>query len=119
MKRHPSVSAMVWLSLGALYFMIPLLATLLYSLQSGPNYSYQLTAYGQVIHDSEFWETLRLSATLSLETILISLVLFFLFGSFFGDIPWLGPYWAVLLIGIGVLILLRPLVRIGRKKKGE
>jgi hypothetical protein len=47
--------------------------------------------------------------------VLISLVLFFLFGSFFGDIPWLGPYWAVLLIVVGVLILLRPLTRIGRR----
>ncbi len=49
--------------------------------------------------------------------VLISLVLFFLFGSFFGDIPWLGPYWAVLLIVVGVLILLRPLTRIGQKRK--
>ena len=51
--------------------------------------------------------------------ILISLVLFFLFGSFFGDIPWLGPYWAILLIVIGVLIILRPLLGIGKKKGGE
>jgi flagellar biosynthesis/type III secretory pathway M-ring protein FliF/YscJ len=49
--------------------------------------------------------------------VLISLVLFFLFGSFFGDIPWLGPYWAVLLIGIGILILLRPLARARRKRE--
>jgi hypothetical protein len=49
--------------------------------------------------------------------VLISIVLFFLFGSFFGDIPWLGPYWAVLLIGIGILILLRPLARARRKRE--
>jgi hypothetical protein len=48
--------------------------------------------------------------------ILISVFLFLLFGSFFGQIPWLGQYWGVLLIVIGVLVILRPLVRIGRKK---
>ncbi len=49
--------------------------------------------------------------------ILISLVLFFLFGSFFGEIPWFGQYWAILLIVIGVLIILRPLIKIGGKKE--
>jgi hypothetical protein len=51
--------------------------------------------------------------------ILISLVLFFLFGSFLGGLPWLGPYWAVLLIVVGVLVLLKPLVGLGRRKKKE
>ncbi len=48
--------------------------------------------------------------------ILISLLLFFLFGSFFGGLPWFGPWWAVVLIAIGVLILLRPLAR---RQKGD
>jgi hypothetical protein len=43
--------------------------------------------------------------------IVISLVLFFIFGSFFGGFDQLGAYWPVLLIGLGVLILLRPLFR--------
>ena len=75
--RRPrfAISSVVWLTLGAAYFVIPLAATLLFSLQSGKNYSYNLSAYGQVIHDEEFWKTLRLSVVLSLETILISLVL--------------------------------------------
>lgn len=51
--------------------------------------------------------------------VLISVILFLLFGSFFGHIPWLGEYWAVLLIVIGVLIILRPLVKIGKKKEGD
>jgi hypothetical protein len=53
--------------------------------------------------------------------VLISLVLFFLFGSFFGSIPWFGSSWAILLIVIGVLIILRPFVRIDKKteKKRE
>lgn len=48
--------------------------------------------------------------------ILISLLLFFLFGSFFGGVPWLGPWWAVVLIAIGVLVVVQPLVR---RKKGS
>ncbi len=42
--------------------------------------------------------------------ILISLVLFSIFGSFFGSIGLLGRYWPVLLILLGVLLLLRTLV---------
>jgi len=49
--------------------------------------------------------------------ILIGLLLFFLFGSFFGHLPWLGPWWAVVLIVIGVLVLLRPLVRRGKSQR--
>jgi putative spermidine/putrescine transport system permease protein len=70
-----SVSSVVWLTLGTAYFVIPLVATLLFSLQSGKNFSYNLSAYGQVIHDHQFWTTLRLSVVLSLETIVVSLVL--------------------------------------------
>ena len=52
--------------------------------------------------------------------ILISLFLFFLFGSFFGAFPWRGPWWAVVLIAIGVLVILRPFVkRDVRKDKGD
>jgi hypothetical protein len=50
--------------------------------------------------------------------ILISIVLFFLFGSFLGNIPWSGTYFAVALIVIGVLIIVRPLIKIGGKKEG-
>ncbi len=42
--------------------------------------------------------------------ILISALLFFLFGSFFNVLPWQGPWWAVVLIAIGVLVLLQPLL---------
>jgi len=73
-RRLPLSS--VWLLVGGIYFFVPLLATLLFSLQSGSNHSYSLGAYGDVIHDGEFWKTLRLSVVLSLETIGISLLLF-------------------------------------------
>jgi len=41
--------------------------------------------------------------------ILISLVLFTVFGSFLGGLGWLGPYWPILLIALGVLIFARSL----------
>ena len=40
--------------------------------------------------------------------ILVSLVLFFLFGSFFGGINLATPWWAILLIVMGVLVILKP-----------
>ncbi len=43
--------------------------------------------------------------------ILISLVLFLVFGAAFGGLNVLGPYWPVLLIGLGILVLIRNLVR--------
>jgi len=76
LRPRLALSSVVWLGLGAVYFIVPLVATLLFSLQSGTNSSYSLSAYGTVIHDHQFWSTLRLSFQLSLETIAISLVLF-------------------------------------------
>ena len=78
MKRpRISLSAVVWLLLAAAYFIIPLFATLLVSLKgkqtgkccSGEN-------YGWVLHNGDFWHTLKLSGLLALETIVISLIIF-------------------------------------------
>jgi hypothetical protein len=43
--------------------------------------------------------------------ILISLIMFFIFGSLMGGLGALGAYWPVLLIVLGFLVLLRPLLR--------
>ncbi|MFN2628835.1 MAG: ABC transporter permease [Gaiellaceae bacterium] len=70
-------SAVIWLLIGAAYFVIPLVATLLFSLkaqQTGTCCS--LGSYGTIVHDQEFWRSLRVSFLLSLETISISLILF-------------------------------------------
>jgi hypothetical protein len=45
------------------------------------------------------------------QLVLISLILFAVFGSFFGALGFLGKYWPVLLIGLGLLILLQGLFR--------
>lgn len=42
--------------------------------------------------------------------ILISLVLFVALGSFFGELNWLGPYWPLFLVGLGLLIMVRGLL---------
>lgn len=43
--------------------------------------------------------------------LLISLVMFFIFGSLFGAAPILGAYWPLLLIGLGALLLVQSLFR--------
>jgi len=55
-------------------------------------------------------ETMRAGGWL----LLISLVLFAVFGSFFGALGLLGDYWPVLLILLGLLLLFVPLLR-GRR----
>jgi putative spermidine/putrescine transport system permease protein len=75
MRRRVHVSGIVWLAVGFVYFVVPLAATLLFSLQSGPNHSLSLSAYGDVVHDGQFWKTLKMSFLLALETIGISLFL--------------------------------------------
>ena len=43
--------------------------------------------------------------------IFVSLVLFFIFGSFLGHLNLFGQYWPLLLVLFGLIILVRPLVR--------
>lgn len=45
-----------------------------------------------------------------IKTIFTSLVLFLIFGSFLGGLRILGPYWPIMLILAGVLILLQSLI---------
>ena len=77
--RRPRIalSAMVWLLVGAAYFLIPLIATFLFSIkdaQTGKCCS--LSAYSFILHDPQFWTTIKLSFRLALETIVIGLLLF-------------------------------------------
>jgi putative spermidine/putrescine transport system permease protein len=70
-------SALVWLLLGGIYFLIPLVATLLFSLKSNATGNCcTFESYRWVVHNSQFWHTLRVSALLALETIVISLLIF-------------------------------------------
>jgi len=46
-----------------------------------------------------------------LRTLLVGVVLFLVFGSFFGAFSWLGAYWPLLLVGAGLLILIEGLLK--------
>jgi putative spermidine/putrescine transport system permease protein len=70
-------TAVVWLLFAGAYFLIPLIADLLFSLnkiQTGKCCS--AAAYGTILHDGAFWQSLKVSPLLALETIAISLALF-------------------------------------------
>ncbi|HYT52424.1 MAG TPA: ABC transporter permease subunit [Gaiellaceae bacterium] len=75
-RRWIAPSAVVWLLVAAAFFLIPLIATFLFSLRSiQTNKCCSGAAYSLIVHDHQFWTTIRLSFLLSLETIAISLLL--------------------------------------------
>jgi len=49
------------------------------------------------------------------QLLLISLVMFLIFGSFFGALGFVGDYWPLLLIGLGLILLVRGLFSRGGK----
>jgi putative spermidine/putrescine transport system permease protein len=76
-RRWIAPSAVIWLLLALVYFLLPLFATLVFSLkdaQTGKCCS--VAAYGTILHDGQFWHTIKVSFILALETIAISLALF-------------------------------------------
>jgi putative spermidine/putrescine transport system permease protein len=76
-RKRIAPSAVVWLFLGSAYFLIPLIATFLFSLKSNETGKCCTTAnYSWVIHSGDFWHTLKISFLLALETIAISLLIF-------------------------------------------
>jgi putative spermidine/putrescine transport system permease protein len=79
MRRRRGISpfAAIVLVIAGAYFLVPLFATFLFSLNSVQTGSCcSLAAWGTVFHDGQFWSTLKTSLILALETIAISLVLF-------------------------------------------
>ena len=75
-RRHIAASAVIWLLLGAAYFLIPLLATLLISLRNDQTAKCcTLANYGYILHDPDFWTTIKLSFIVALETIVLTLAL--------------------------------------------
>jgi len=76
-RRHIAPDAVFWLLVGAAYFLIPLLATFIFSLKSNQT-GKCCTAdnYSWVFHNGDFWHTLKISFLLAIETIVICLLLF-------------------------------------------
>jgi putative spermidine/putrescine transport system permease protein len=75
-RRFIAPSAVVWLLVGAAYFLIPLIATFVFSMRhDATGKCCTLANYGVILHDPEFWKNIKVSFILSLETIVISLAL--------------------------------------------
>jgi putative spermidine/putrescine transport system permease protein len=76
-RRRIAPSALVWLLIAGLYFMIPLVATLLFSLKANATGKCcTLESYTWVVHNGDFWHSLKISTLLAIETIVISLLIF-------------------------------------------
>jgi putative spermidine/putrescine transport system permease protein len=76
-RRLIAPSAFLWLLIAAAYFLIPLIATFLFSLKSNQTGKCcTIDNYSWVIHNHGFWQSLKISSVLALETIVISLALF-------------------------------------------
>jgi len=76
MKRRIAPGAVLWILVGAAYFLIPLIATLLFSLKKPTTGTCcTLANYGTILHDPAFWKALRISFVIALETIVVSLAL--------------------------------------------
>ena len=70
-------TAYFWLVIGGVYFFIPLLATFLFSLnKNSTGKCCTAASYTWVIHNGDFWHTLKISLLLALETVVISLIIF-------------------------------------------
>ena len=63
----------LWFLLGALYFVLPLLATFEFSLSWDP--AVPLKAYTRVFQERDFWETFLYSNLLAVATILVNIML--------------------------------------------
>ena len=74
MKHRLSLWAWLWAAIGAAYFIVPLVATLNFSLRARRG-SLSLAAYANVLNDGRFWQSFGFSLLLALLTIIISVAL--------------------------------------------
>src|SRR5918995_6842411 len=72
LRKFP-IWSWVWFLLGALYFILPLLATFEFSISWDP--AEPLKAYTRVFEDNDFWETFLYSNLLAVATILVNIIL--------------------------------------------
>ena len=76
MRTRISPTAVLWLAVAAVFFLLPLLATFLFSLKGQTTGKCcSLGSYGFIVHDPEFWRSIKQSFILALETIALTLVL--------------------------------------------
>jgi putative spermidine/putrescine transport system permease protein len=76
LRTRIAPTAVLWLLIGAAYFLIPLVAMLIFSLRSGTTGKCCTGAnYGEIFRDPELWRSLKQSFIISLETIGVALAL--------------------------------------------
>jgi putative spermidine/putrescine transport system permease protein len=76
MRTRIAPAAVLWLLVGAAYFLIPLVAMLIFSLRSGTTGKCCTGAnYTEIFRDPELWRSLKQSFIISLATIALSLAL--------------------------------------------
>ncbi len=73
MKRG-SLWAWFWISLGSIYFLLPLLGTFIFSLRAKRD-TLSFLAYENVFNDPKFWETFSFSTLMAVLTIIVSLLI--------------------------------------------
>ncbi|HXF64780.1 MAG TPA: hypothetical protein VNK95_24345, partial [Caldilineaceae bacterium] len=66
--------AWLWIILGAIYFLLPLYATLLFSLRAQRD-ALSLLAYRNVLNDPQFYRSFLFSLQMAVYTIIASMVL--------------------------------------------
>jgi putative spermidine/putrescine transport system permease protein len=74
MTRLSRFWSWLFVCLGALYFIVPLLSMFEFSLKAKRGV-YSFKAYGSVLNDQQFWDTFSYSLVLSLVTIVLGIVL--------------------------------------------
>ena len=72
--RRGSFWAWFWVTLAALYFILPLVGTFIFSLRAKKD-TLSFAAYDNVFNDSQFWQTFGFSTMMALLTIISSLLL--------------------------------------------
>lgn len=72
--RRGSLWAWLWISLGIIYFFLPLVGTFMFSLRARKD-TLSFLAYENVFKDPKFWETFSFSALMAVFTIIVSLLL--------------------------------------------
>jgi putative spermidine/putrescine transport system permease protein len=73
-KRRMPISGIVVLLIGALYFLVPIAATVKFSLEQG-HQGFGFEAYRQILDDPTFRHTLWFSVQLALETTVVTMAL--------------------------------------------
>jgi len=72
--RRGTFWSWLWISLGALYFLLPLIGTFIFSLRARRD-ELSFAAYDSAFSDPRFWEAFGFSAMMAVFTVIVSLLI--------------------------------------------